>query len=128
MQTNFIKNLLNLEDVIIKNIKNLKEKVEIYIELPILEHECPHCGTKTTKVHDYYSQHITDIPIYFKPTKLIYNKRRYECTCCHKSFYEKNNIVNRYARKSKRLKINIQKTTRLSCLLLGSIINVGVAK
>lgn len=29
MQTNFIKNLLNLEDVIVKNIKNLKEKVEI---------------------------------------------------------------------------------------------------
>lgn len=38
MQTNFIKNLLNLEDVIVKNIKNLKEKVEIYIELPVKEH------------------------------------------------------------------------------------------
>ena len=25
MQTNFIKNLLNLEDVIVKNIKNLKK-------------------------------------------------------------------------------------------------------
>ena len=44
MQTNFIKNLLNLEDVIIKNVKNLKEKVEIYIELPVVEHKCPHCG------------------------------------------------------------------------------------
>ena len=92
MQTNFIKNLLNLEDVIIKNIKNLKEKVEIYIELPVLEHKCPHCGTITTKIHDYYSQTITDIPIYFKPTILIYNKRRYECPSCHKSFYENNNI------------------------------------
>lgn len=103
MQTNFIKNLLNLEDVIIKNVKNLKEIVEIYIELPVTEHICPHCGTTTTKIHDYYSQHITDIPIYFKPTKLIYNKRRYECTSCHKSFYEDNNIVNRFARKTKRL-------------------------
>lgn len=103
MQTNFIKNLLNLEDVIIKNVKNLKEIVEIYIELPVTEHICPHCGTTTTKIHDYYSQHITDIPIYFKPTKLIYNKRRYECTSCNKSFYENNNIVNRFARKTKRL-------------------------
>ena len=33
MQTNFIKNLLNLEEVIIKNVKNLKEKVEIHIIL-----------------------------------------------------------------------------------------------
>ena len=56
MQTNFIKNLLNLEDVIVKNIKNLKEKVEIYIELPVKEHLCPYCGAETTKIHDYYLQ------------------------------------------------------------------------
>ena len=53
--------------------------MEIYIQLPVIEHPCPHCGTLTSKVHDYYSQTITDIPIYFKPTKLIYNKRKYEC-------------------------------------------------
>ena len=35
MHTNCIKNLLNLKDVEVKNIKNLKDKVEIYIELPI---------------------------------------------------------------------------------------------
>ena len=103
MQTNFIKNLLNLEDVIIKNIKNFKEKVEIYIELPVIEHSCPNCSTKTTKIHDYYSQIITDIPIYFKPTKIIYNKRRYECINCGKSFYENNNIVSKYSRKTTRL-------------------------
>ena len=103
MQTNFIKDLLNLEEVIIKKIKNLNEKVEIHIEMPIVEHSCPECGTKTTKIHDYYSQTITDIPIYFKPTKIIYKKRRYECTNCHKSFYENNNIVNRFARKTTRL-------------------------
>lgn len=103
MQTNFIKNLLNLEEVIIKNVKNLKEKVEIHIELPVSEHCCPLCQTITTKIHDYYSQPIIDIPIYFKPTKLIYKKRRYECTSCHKSFYENNNIVTKYGRKNKRL-------------------------
>lgn len=103
MQTNFIKNLLNFEEVIIKNIKNLKEKVEIYVELPATQHKCPHCGTLTTKIHDYYSQTITDIPIYFKPTKLIYRKRRYECTSCHKSFCENNNIVTKFSRKTKRL-------------------------
>ena len=103
MQTNFIKNLLNLEDVIVKNIKNLKEKAEIYIELPVKEHLCPYCGAETTKIHDYRTQIITDIPVYFKNTKLIYNKRRYECKLCHKSFYENNSIVNKYSRKSTRL-------------------------
>lgn len=103
MHSNCIKDLLNLKGVILKSIKNLKNNVEIHIELPTKEHSCPCCGTKTTKVHDYYKQSITDIPIYFKPTNIIYRKRRYECPNCHKSFYEDNSIVNKYARKTTRL-------------------------
>lgn len=103
MHSNCIKNLLNLKGFIIKNIKNLEKNVEIYIELPVQEHTCPFCSSKTSKIHDYYKQTITDIPIYFKPTKLIYKKRRYECPNCHKSFYEDNNIVKKYARKTNRL-------------------------
>ena len=103
MQNNCIKNLLNLKDVVVKNIKNLKDLVEVYIELPVVEQVCPHCGTKTTKIHDYYTQHIKDIPIYFKPTTLILKKCRYECKSCGKTFYEKNEIVNKYARKTTRL-------------------------
>lgn len=103
MHSNCIKNLLNLKGVILKSIKNLENIVEIHIELPVKEHSCPCCGTKTTKVHDYYTQPITDIPIQFKPTKIIYKKRRYECPNCHKSFYEDNSIVNKYARKTTRL-------------------------
>ena len=61
MQTNCIKNLLNLKDFIVKNIKNLKDKVEIYIELPVKEHICPRCGHTTSNIHDYYSQTIKDI-------------------------------------------------------------------
>ena len=103
MQNNCIKNLLNLKGVIVKNIKNLKDLVEVYIELPVVEQVCPHCGSKTTKIHDYYTQHIKDIPIYFKPTTLILKKCRYECKSCGKTFYEKNEIVNKYARKTTRL-------------------------
>ena len=62
MHSNCIKNLLNLKEVVIKSIKNLENTVEIYIELPVVEHTCPSCGSITTKVHDYYTQPITDIP------------------------------------------------------------------
>ena len=103
MQTNCIKNLLDLKGVMIKNIKNLKDKVEIYIELPIKEHICPCCGKSTTKVHDYYTQTIKDIPIYFKPTNLIYHKRRYECKNCGKNFFEDNSIISKYQRRTTRL-------------------------
>ena len=87
MLTYCIKDLLNLEEVIIKSIKNLENVVEIYIEMPLKPHICPNCGSETTKIHDYRIQTIKDIPIYFKPTNLIYNKRIYECKYCNKRFY-----------------------------------------
>ena len=65
MLSNCIKNLLNLKELNVKSIKNFKNAVEIHIELPVVEHICPNCGSKTTKIHDYYTQPITDIPIYF---------------------------------------------------------------
>ena len=103
MQTNCIKNLLDLKDVIVKNIKNLKDKVEIYIELPVKEHICPSCGCSTTNIHDYYTQTIKDIPIYFKPTNLIFHKRRYACKNCGKKFFENNSIISKYQRRTTRL-------------------------
>ena len=103
MQTNCIKNLLDLKDFIVKNIKNLKDKVEIYIELPVKEHICPCCGHSTSNVHDYYTQTIKDIPIYFKPTFLIIRKRRYVCNHCDKRFFEQNPLLPKYARRTTRL-------------------------
>jgi len=34
VQNNCIKNLLNFKEVEVKNIKNLKDSVEVYVELP----------------------------------------------------------------------------------------------
>ena len=103
MQINCIKNLLDLKDFIVKNIKNLKDKVEIYIELPIKEHICPCCGHSTSNIHDYYTQTIKDIPIYFKPTFLIIRKRRYVCNHCDKKFFEQNPLLSKYSRRTTRL-------------------------
>lgn len=103
MLSNCIKDLLNLKGVIVKSIKNLKDVVEIYVEMPIKSHICPHCGNETSLIHDYRPQTIKDVPIYFKPTNLIYNKRRYKCNCCNKNFYENNPIISKYHRKTNRL-------------------------
>ena len=65
MLSNCIKNLLNLKGIIVKSIKNFESEIRIYIEMPKKEHCCPFCSTKTSKVHDYYTQPIKDIPIYF---------------------------------------------------------------
>lgn len=103
MQSNCIKNLLNLKDVMVKNVKNLQDCVEIYIQMPVIQQTCPSCGAKTSSIHDYYLQTIKDIPIHFKPTHLIFNKRRYICHDCGKKFFEHNDIIAKYARRTSRL-------------------------
>ena len=102
MQNNCIKNLLNFKDVVVKKIKNLENSVEVYVELPKSTQFCPRCAFETSKVHDYYTQPIQDVPIQFKPTTIFYRKRRYECSVCGKKFYEKNELVGKFSRKTTR--------------------------
>ena len=103
MRNNCINNLLNLKGVIVKKINNLSDCLEIYLETPIFSQVCPSCSTETTKIKDYHTQIIKDVPIQFKPTSLILKKRRYECKDCGKTFYEKLDFLPSYARKTTRL-------------------------
>ena len=103
MLSNCIKNLLNLKELNVKKVKNSKNCVEVYAELPISKQVCPYCGSYTSKIHDHYTQKIKDIPIQFKPTTIFLKKTRYECKNCGKSFYPKNDFIAKYKRKSKRL-------------------------
>ncbi len=66
MRNNCINNLLNLKGVIIKNIKNSENSVSIYIETEHQSQCCPHCNSSTSKIKDYHTQSIKDVPIQFK--------------------------------------------------------------
>ena len=103
MQNNFITNLLDLKGVKVTKFRNRKNRIRIHIELPVREHTCPCCHSKTSRVHDYRFQLIKDIPIYYKDTFIYYRKRRYLCKNCGKRFYEKNNFLPKRARKTNRL-------------------------
>ena len=103
MYNNCIKDLLNFKDVVVKKIKNFEDFVVVDIELPVSTQICPHCGSQTSNIKDYYTQPVKDIPIYFKPTILNFRKPRYICNSCNKTFYPVNEIVNKYSRKTSRL-------------------------
>lgn len=103
MHNNITKNLLNLEEFSIKKIENLPNEVKVHVEKPPTFCLCPHCNYQTSFIHDYKIQKIKDIPIMNKPTTIYYNKRRYFCKNCNKSFFEPNNLVSKYHRISKRL-------------------------
>ena len=104
MQNNFITKLIDLKGVKVTKFRNREHRIRIHIELPVREHTCPCCHTKTSKVHDYRFQLIKDIPMYYnKDTFIYYRKRRYVCTNCNKKFYEKNSFLPKRARKTNRL-------------------------
>ena len=101
LNQNYTAKLLNLEDVIIKNVENISNQLHIYIELPRSEHVCPVCGAVTDRVHDYRWQTVKDVPL-ARDTFLHLRKRRYRCAC-GKRFFEKNTFLPRYYRVTSRL-------------------------
>ena len=103
MQNNFIRNLLDLKGVIVKKVRYKKNFVKLHIEMPVREQTCPYCKAKTTKIKDYRTQIIKDIPIRFKTTYLSYRKRRYQCKNCNRTFYEHVSFLAKRGRKTTRV-------------------------
>ncbi len=99
----FTAKLLELEDVIIKDVKSFNTEVHISFTLKRRPHHCPHCHTLTDRVHDYRTSLIKDLPVMGKHTILHYSKRRYHCPCCHKHFYESFPLLPKYCRITTRL-------------------------
>ena len=107
--------LLDMEDVIVKNVESSGDEVHIYIELPRKMQICPRCGRETNRIHDYREQKIKDIP-FGRTTYLHLRKRRYSCAHCRKHFAEKNTLVPRYYRLTRRCIASIiQQLKELVC-------------
>ncbi len=62
------------------------------------EQICPHCGTKSSYVHDYREQKVKAAPIDGVPVILNLRKRRYVCPNCKKRFIENIPWLTRYKR------------------------------
>lgn len=96
-------NFTGLQDLIIKNIDNLGEKLFINAELPRKPHKCPSCGEMTDKIHDYRTQIIKDTPAFGLFVLISLRKRRYVCPHCKKRFYENIQFLPKYHRMTNRL-------------------------
>lgn len=110
MHNHCINKLLNIEDVIVKNVIHAKSFVKIMLETRPKEHTCPACGGLTKRIHDYRMQTIKDLPFQMKHCYLILRKRRYVCSC-GKRFYEDYTFIPRY----------LQRTSRLTAFIADSL-------
>lgn len=102
MINNYINQLLGLKDVNVKKVVQKSNSVEIHILTKPSAQVCPCCGNSTSRIHDYRSQKIKDLPFQLKNCFLILNKRRYVCSC-GKKFYEHYDFLAKYQHQTKRL-------------------------
>ncbi len=98
-----IEELTGWKDLIIKDVKNVYGEQHIYGRMKQRIHNCPKCGEKTSKVHDYRQQTIKDVSSFGQTVYLHLSKRRHVCPVCGKRFYEAIDFLPRYHRMTSRM-------------------------
>lgn len=79
--------ILKLDSVVLGN------KVTLIITLIKFTSNCPYCKSSTFKVKDYVNKIITHSISLTKSVYINYRNRRYVCSFCNKSFFEKNPFI-----------------------------------
>ena len=103
LNTNYTEELIGLKDIVLDDVKNVYGQQHIYLHMKQRIHQCPHCSTETSKVHDYRTQVVKDISAYGQITYLHLRKRRHVCPVCGKRFYEEIDFLPKYHRMTGRL-------------------------
>lgn len=98
LQDNYTQDLPLFKGVTVKYFREneQKEGYEAFIEMPVKEHCCPHCGYITTYIKDYRLQKVKDLSLAGKPLNVTIRKRRYICKNCNSTFTEDNPYIKRY--------------------------------
>lgn len=98
LQNNYTQDLPIFKGVTVKYFRENEENgnLEAFIEMPVKEHRCPHCGHTTTYIKDYRLQTVKDLTVAGKPLIVTVRKRRYICKECNSTFTENNPYIKRY--------------------------------
>ena len=103
LQKDCTSKLLGMEHMKIMEVEVADTSVIVYVSMEQRTCECPACGALTSRVHDYRTQKVKDVPLQGKTLTWVYKKRRYVCTSCGKRFYEANCLLPRFHRLTNRL-------------------------
>ncbi|MGM7681008.1 transposase family protein, partial [Cytobacillus sp. Hm23] len=66
MNSNIV--LPGFEEVVIKYTEFIEDKFCFHVEIPVIGHTCPNCGTLTSKIHDYRTQKIKHLKMFERQT------------------------------------------------------------
>ena len=100
MQEDFIMKMLGIKEKYVElwDMKEENREFHFWLQTKQRKQTCPKCGEKTKRVHSYRTQLIKGRLIEERPVKIHLKKRRYLCTSCHHTFYEKLAFIKRYQR------------------------------
>ena len=113
LQDNYTQDLPLFKGVTVKYFREneQKEGYEAFIEMPVKEHCCPHCGYTTTYIKDYRLQKVKDLSLAGKPLNVTIRKRRYICKNCNSTFTEDNPYIKKYCHFPQRFYLEALKET-----------------
>ena len=113
LQDNYTQDLPLFKGVTVKYFRENEENgnLEVFIEMPVKEHRCPHCGHTTTYIKDYRLQTVKDLTVAGKPLIVTVRKRRYICKECNSTFTEDNPYIKRYCHFPQRFYLEAIKET-----------------
>ena len=103
----FIENSFNWEEGFIKEIENLENQFVLHLYFNPSAFSCLYCQSHKLHIKDYRDQKVFMGYWNFTPVYALIHKRRYICTCCHKTFYEETPGISRYQRRSDKVINNI---------------------
>ena len=119
--------LLDMEDVVLKNVEEDAQEIRIKIELVQKVQVCPSCGATTSRIHDYHHRTIRDLDLRGKKTTLQYRRRRCLCFECGKKFSEACSFAGRYQRFTHRVTAKTIDLLRRRSSLKAVAENVGIS-
>ena len=117
MHDNYTLKLLDLKDEHLKVTKIDRQNGKYYAHVKYSHgyQICPHCGSITSKIHDYRTKVIKHGVINGEFGYLVYHMRRYVCKCCFKKFNEPHNFVEKYGKVSNLTKrLILKESTKLN--------------
>lgn len=100
---NYTEDLLGLKGTILIGIKEIQNVKHIYLETRLEAKVCPHCYLPTKTTHSYRLQAVKDTEIGGLQGILHIKKRRYRCSSCGHTFYEKLSFLKSYQRHTQRV-------------------------
>jgi len=81
--------LVGLEGFKVRRVVEVRDRLDLEVELVAGAACCPHCGRPSADVKERPVVRVRDLPLAGRRTYLLWRKRRFRCQACRRTFTER---------------------------------------